>query len=76
MNDIKVIPQAGGNKDFLELFQEAFKLIRSEEKVIAVGYFVCTEEADYVDFTGQNRALKAAAFTLFSQVDARSDDDS
>lgn len=69
MIDIKIIPQAGGDKGYVELFHEAMRLIREENNVIAAGYFICTDEDDFNDFTGSSRALKAAAVTLSQDID-------
>lgn len=74
MKDLKVIPPAGGQKDFVELFQNALHNTRAS-KVVAAGYFICSENGeDIVDFTGNCRAMLSALSTLTYDINKSRDD--
>lgn len=74
MNDLKVIPPAGGQKDFVELFQNMSRNIRAN-KVVAAGYFICIESGeDIIESAGDCRAMLSALSTLTYDINKSRDD--
>lgn len=74
MIDLKVIPQAGGNKDFAEILITALQFIRAAENVKGVGVFVITENAIHDEYFGELDLLAAASGLINHKIHREWDD--
>lgn len=74
MIDIKVIPEAGGIKDFVEILQIALQFVRTTPNVKGVCVSVITDNAIHDDYAGDLDMLAAASGLLNHKIHREWDD--